>query len=213
MTVLLAPARPRDATTRHSLPLALHDFRWNWDERLFYLLNARPSSYLDALARILSTHAFGDLVLTAVVLWLIAGRRRRSVPWIFALAIGVAFTDQVGNRLLKPWFGRMRPSFALVHSQIRILDQAANVGSMPSLHAADAACAAVIATFARPRLAPFFLGLAALIGWSRVRVGVHWPSDVLAGLVFGAVVGSACGWLVRLRERRQPVKKSTLPLV
>ncbi len=189
------------------MPPALHDIRWDWDERLFHLFNGPPSPFLDGFASVLSSHAFGDITLAAVALWLIVGRRWRSIPWIAALAIGVGFTDQVGNRLLKPWFGRMRPSFAM--PQAHILEHAANVGSMPSLHAADAACAAVIATFARPRLAPFFLGLAALIGWSRARVGVHWPSDVLVGLLFGAVVGAPCGWLVRRRwGPSQRLKKS-----
>jgi undecaprenyl-diphosphatase len=189
------------------VPTALHDFRWGWDERLFHLFNGPPSSFLDPLASALSSHVFGDLVLAAVALWLIASRRSRSIPWLVAMTAGITFTDQVGNRLLKPWFGRMRPSFALPQLQLHLLEHAANVGSMPSLHAADAACAAVIATLARPRLAPFFLGLAILIGWSRARVGVHWPSDVLAGLFFGALVGWACGWLVRRWERRPAMKK------
>lgn len=189
------------------MPNALHDFRWGWDERLFHLFNAPPSPFLDRFAGVLSSHAFGDLVLAAVALWLIVGRRARSISWLSALSAGVLFTDQLGNRVLKPWIGRLRPSFALPQVQLHLLEHAANVGSMPSLHAADAACAAVIASFARPRLAPFFLGLAVLIGWSRTRVGVHWPSDVLGGLIFGTLVGLALGWAVQRWERRPGMKK------
>lgn len=187
--------------------VALHDIRWGWDEWLFHALNGAPSPLLDRFALVLSSHAFGDWTLALVALWLVVGRRWRALPWLAALAFGVLFTDQVGNRLLKPWFGRMRPSFALHELQLHLIERSANVGAMPSLHAANAACAALIATFARPRLAPFFLGLAALIGWSRVRVGVHWPSDVLVGLVFGALVGAACGWPL-WRLERQRMKKA-----
>jgi undecaprenyl-diphosphatase len=61
--------------------------------------------------------------------------------------------------------------------------------SFPSGHATTSfACATVLAA-AVPRLGiPLYL-LAAAVAWSRVYVGVHWPSDVLAGAVLGTGVG------------------------
>lgn len=63
--------------------------------------------------------------------------------------------------------------------------------SMPSRHCF---CAAAIAVAAGAVSAPLGVGmavLAVLIAASRVLCGVHWPSDVLAGLAFGAAVGVA----------------------
>ena len=63
--------------------------------------------------------------------------------------------------------------------------------SIPSGHTSTSfACAYVISRLA-PRLTVFAYLLAALIGLSRIYVGVHYPLDVLAGAVVGLVVAKA----------------------
>ena len=60
-------------------------------------------------------------------------------------------------------------------------------GSFPSGHASAAFACATVIYWASPRAGiPAFV-LAALVAWSRVYVGVHWPSDVLGGYLLGAL--------------------------
>jgi undecaprenyl-diphosphatase len=69
--------------------------------------------------------------------------------------------------------------------------------SLPSGHAATSAAGAVVLSALAPRAAPAFVLLALGIAFSRIYVGVHYPSDVLLGAAIGAAVG-----LLGLRLRR-----------
>jgi undecaprenyl-diphosphatase len=78
----------------------------------------------------------------------------------------------------------------------------ATVGqSMPSGHAATSFAGAVILSYFLPRAAPYVFLLAAAIGFSRIYVGVHYPSDVVAGAALGVAVGVAGLGLLRLLRR------------
>lgn len=63
--------------------------------------------------------------------------------------------------------------------------------SFPSGHATTAFAAAVLLGLWYPRWAGVFVGLAVLVGLSRVLLGAHFPSDVLAGAVLGSGVAVA----------------------
>jgi undecaprenyl-diphosphatase len=69
--------------------------------------------------------------------------------------------------------------------------------SFPSGHASSAAAAAVALAVFAPRLGVAFLAIAALVGISRIELGVHYATDVAAGSVFGLLVGFATGLAVR----------------
>ncbi|MDQ1009183.1 membrane-associated phospholipid phosphatase [Streptomyces sp. V4I23] len=64
--------------------------------------------------------------------------------------------------------------------------------SFPSNHSAIAGAAAVALAIAWPRIAVLTLPMALLMAFSRVFVGVHYPHDVLTGLVVGALVAAVC---------------------
>jgi undecaprenyl-diphosphatase len=87
---------------------------------------------------------------------------------------------------LKDVVERTRPFVA--HPQVDPL-YVVHSSSFPAGHAATAVAGATLLSYIAPRgLLGFFL-LAVAIGYSRVYVGVHYPSDVLAGALVGAVVG------------------------
>jgi len=62
----------------------------------------------------------------------------------------------------------------------------------------------VILAWGAPALSPLAGAVALLVGVSRVYLGVHYPSDVFAGWVLGAAVGSVLILLSRLRYAIQP---------
>jgi membrane-associated phospholipid phosphatase len=134
--------------------------------------------------------------------WLVLGlvlslAWRRWQPFVLVLAAD-AIADGVAG-LLKLAFGVHRPAepgdlLGVPHSR-----------SFPSGHTATSfACATVLAALV-PRAAPFLYALALAIGYSRLYVGVHWPTDVLGGVVVGVVTTLLL--LAAARRRSVPLRR------
>jgi undecaprenyl-diphosphatase len=169
----------------------LVDIRWAWDEALFRAINGLGWEWLDAVWIVVTSRPFGIAALLLVAAWLVAQLKRQAVIPLVQLSAAIAVTDGLGARIIKPAIGRFRPSFVLADHLVRVLVPASNVGSMPSLHSANAFAVATVVTLTRPRAGLVAFPIALLIGASRVGVGVHWPSDVLAGAVYGSLMGTA----------------------
>ncbi len=116
--------------------------------------------------------------------------RQRSIATILILGVGLAMNDVLTN-LLKDAIARPRPCQEL--DQVRLLLGCGRHFSLPSGHAASIFMVAILVSFRHRGAAYFLLPLAALIGYSRIYVGAHYPADVLAG----AIVGLACASMVR----------------
>jgi undecaprenyl-diphosphatase len=178
-----------------------HDLHTPLEERLFLWVNADHGAAVDAAARLLSAVAFGIACFAAAALVVAWGRRWRALG---ALSLAVAASDFLGDRLLRPAFGRMRPCYALPRGWVHWIADGADVGSIPSLHAANFFAMAFVVAAARPRLAPIAYLTAAAVAWSRIQVGVHWPTDVLVGALWGTVCGAAAWLAARARARAAP---------
>jgi undecaprenyl-diphosphatase len=159
------------------------------DWQLFELINqglAHP--LLDGLMIGLSFVGLAILPAIAVILLLRPGQRRVGFSVLTALAISFLAALAFQYLALRP-----RPEAA------RLLIELPNFPSYPSGHASLAfAFAAAIGLSYRRWLWPALL-LAGLIALSRVYLGVHYPSDVLAGAVLGASIGAASFGLFKVQ--------------
>jgi len=154
---------------------------------------------LDVTLPLLDQRAVAVGVLAAVLLGtgLVAtwrGDPRRAWIAVAAAALAVAAIDPSGHFLIKPLFSRARPC----HLEVgRLLVDCGSGYALPSLHAANSfgAITALVVVLGW-RAAPLY-GVALIAGYSRIYVGVHWPLDILAGALYGAVIGLALGWIAR----------------
>lgn len=116
--------------------------------------------------------------------------------------LAVLVTIEISSRsaaLLKAVIDRDRPFVGdpHVHPSIALPHDA----SMPSGHAMNAFAGAVLLAAIVPRARWPLLGLAAAIAFSRVYLGVHFPSDVIVGAVLGSAIGAVAAWLLPRGER------------
>jgi undecaprenyl-diphosphatase len=119
---------------------------------------------------------------------------------VLALVVGLAsFAADSAAFGVKDLFQRARPFEA--HPQIHPL-YVVHSSSFPAGHAATAFAGATVLAFVVPRLAWLLYLVAAAIGFSRVYVGVHYPSDVLAGAAIGVAVGLVFGFALRAARNR-----------
>ena len=101
--------------------------------------------------------------------------------------------------LLKAELGRDRPPLARPDPEPLVRLPATH--SFPSGHATVSFACATVLALAVPRLRWPLFALAALIAFSRVYVGVHYPLDVIAGAVLGVAVGLVVRSAGRLLRR------------
>ncbi len=116
-----------------------------------------------------------------------------------AVSAQIAATGVVGltlYKLLKRWTRRPRPfaSHLRIHAWVAPLDEF----SFPSGHTLHAVAFTVVALGHYPSLAWVLVPLTASIALSRIVLGLHYPSDVLAASVIGAALGSLSLWCMPL---------------
>jgi undecaprenyl-diphosphatase len=113
-------------------------------------------------------------------------KRPTALPLVFLVQILAEAITRLGKTLID----RDRPAFH--YAEPPPLMQIPHTHSFPSGHAASSfACAATLARYTSRRVAIALFVLAALIAWSRVYVGAHYPLDVVAGAVVGLLIARA----------------------
>ena len=99
-------------------------------------------------------------------------------------------------RLLKRWTRRPRPFRA--HSEIIAHVPPLDEFSFPSGHTLHAVCFTIVALAYFPLLATVLVPFALLVAASRVVLGLHYPSDVLAASLIGCALAETSLWVPRL---------------
>ena len=139
------------------------------------------------------THLGGARATLAVGFTLTAlGDRRVGLATLLANAL-----SHVVVQALKRAVARPRPCDAN-GTPLALIDLP-DPHSFPSGHSTAATAVAATLALAHPRLAPFVLPLAAMVGYSRVVLRVHHASDVLAGAALGLAGAIVASYLLILR--------------
>jgi undecaprenyl-diphosphatase len=144
----------------------------------------------------LNQHWYGWVLF--VGLWLLlmtkGGKKGRTVGLL--VIVVVAMSDQISSKVIKYMVMRPRPCWLVdgkpIVENVRLLVSCGGGYSFPSSHAVNNfAIASYVSHYYRKWSGWFFL-FAFLMAFSRLYIGVHYPSDALGG----AAIGGACAGIV-----------------
>jgi len=157
------------------------------DSYLFNFINqsAGKWAWLDYIAMFFAKY-FEYFLLLALLLFLVVNFKKY---WHMAAEAVVAavFTRFILAEIIRwLWF---RPRPFIVENFIPLIDQSPKESSFPSGHASFYFALSTIVYCYNKKAGTIFYIASFLIVISRVFVGIHWPSDILAGAVLGVLVG------------------------
>ncbi|MBX9449991.1 MAG: phosphatase PAP2 family protein [Taibaiella sp.] len=141
--------------------------------------------------------------------------KRKSWWWILLLLASVALADVISSHILKPGVDRLRPcqdGSGIEHLMILRLSNCPGNGSFTSSHAANHFAIAFFIFFTQRISMKYsrwlFVLWAAIICWAQVYVGVHYPGDILGGMVIGGSLAYLMNWIYQRYDHKVFTQKN-----
>jgi membrane-associated phospholipid phosphatase len=166
------------------------------DARVYLEINDAPHpGWLDSMAWLIAVFFTGGWIW--VVGTLVAYLLRVPSSWqaVKRLLPSVVIATWVIEYPIKAFFRRRRPFVRIV--QALVIGKKPGSWSFPSGHTGSSFASAWILSSVWPSRAPAFFGVAAMVGFSRVYVGAHYPGDVASGAFLGVLLSETVRRIVK----------------
>ena len=166
---------------------------------LLWLQNNMRNDILNHIMKLITSLGNGGIIWIIVALVLLIPKKTRKTG--IMVISGLLLSFLVNNIILKNLVARTRP-YDMITGLTSLVGIQSDY-SFPSGHAASSFVAAVIMVKSLPKKYGIpALTLAFLISFSRLYVGVHYPSDVIAGALISTAIGLFVCWLEKIIERK-----------
>ncbi|MGH2903212.1 MAG: phosphatase PAP2 family protein [Solirubrobacteraceae bacterium] len=173
------------------------------DAALYSAIALTPTPSLDkAMSRLSNAANYSRLSLASAGALALAGGPTGRRAAAFGLA-SVGLTATVVNIAIKPLSGRLRPDRAAEQVPFERHVRMPRSTSFPSGHSAAAFAFATAVGHLMPQAALPLRALAALVAYSRVHTGVHYPGDVVVGSLIGTTLAQITTRTLDRRPQRR----------
>ena len=166
---------------------------------LDWIQNCVRTPFGDTVMPILSSFSNNGEIWIALGVILLFFKKTRKIGIIVLLALLI---DWVAcNKIIKPLFARPRPY--VVNPAAKVLVERPKSFSFPSGHTAVSFSGAMALVFGKAKKWLWIPGVvfASVIAFSRLYVYVHYPTDILAGIALGTLLGFAASRIVNAAEK------------
>lgn len=176
----------------------------NIDKSIFFFLNGMHSPYWDVVMALFTRTETWSLFYGTLIFFIIKKYRMKSILILLLIALCIVFSDQFSG-IIKDLVQRLRPTHdpsmeGLVHN---VLTKGGLYGYFSS-HAANTFSVAVFTSllFRNRAYSILIFVWATTVSYSRIYLGVHFPFDVLTGIITGSAIGFGLFKLMIYLDRR-----------
>ena len=163
------------------------------DRSVFLFLNGMHNDFFDVFMWYVSKTATWSLMLLFLLYIIFKNNWRLALMVVLGIALTITLADQISSGLIKDFIGRFRPTHnpeieSIVHT---VKGYKGGLYGFVSSHAANTLGVAVyISLLFRNRYITLFMMLwSLLVAYSRIYLGVHYPGDILGGMIVGVISG------------------------
>lgn len=166
------------------------------DKELFFFLNGLHADWLDAIMFWISDKIIWIPFYAFLAYLIIKEYKWKAVIWLVGIGLAIAASDQILSGIMKPYFERYRPSRdpalqGLVHI---VNGYTGGRYGFASSHAGNVFALATFMFFLlrdRYQWIVWVFVWAAVVSYSRIYLGVHYPGDI----IIGGIIGTLMGWI------------------
>lgn len=158
---------------------------------LFFIQENLHFALLDKFMIAVTFLTDGGLIWIALALTLVIIKKTRKFGVV--LLVVLIFSSIMGEVVLKHIIQRPRPYAD--YPNIKLLINESSKYSFPSGHTTVSFAAAYVLSKSFKKLSLLFYSFAAIVGYSRIYLFMHYPTDVLGGVVLGLFCGTAIMWV------------------